>query len=496
MGGSVSIARKAVRGAVWTIALSLGARAIGLVSTLVLTFFIAPEIEGEVFLAWGIVFTTSTATRFGLDQYLIVKHKDGEDVVFHCTFYTIVLGVLALGVVLLLDDWLAQYLKSPQLTSYIPLAVVGVALRRISAIPHRILIRDFRFRIAAMAEAAGEISYVGTTLLLAYLGYGGYSILIGNIVQASILLGMVTAAAGLSWLRPCRLAWARTMDMLSFGLPLNFHTLLNVIAQYCDGWVIFGRFGARAMGLYRKAYSLADIPASYVGEHIGSVLLPSMAKIEPERRMDVLIRSTAILGVLIFPMGVGLGVVAGPLVEAFLDERWYQTAPFLTVLACMSVFRPLSWVVDSYLKVTTRTHLLFVSELVKIVFLVVALLIAPAPSWAAVGVGTAFACQAFFLLFVLRSVDGVSPLRFAPGFVGPLMACGVMAAAVLGARYGLYKLGMDIPILHLMIEVVVGAVVYVPAAFVCAPGVTRDVLGLLRKSFGRNRASTSSESAS
>lgn len=488
-GDNVSLAGKAVRGAVWTIALSVSARAVGLVVTILLAYFIAPEVEGEVKAAWGIAFTVATATRFGLDQYLIVKQRDGDDVLFHCTFYTVVLGGLALGVLLVMDDWLAELLHTPHLSEYIPLAVIGVALRRMAAIPHRILIRDFRFRIAAVSEAVGELSYVGVTLLLAYLGYGGYSILIGNIVQAAVLLAIVCAAAGLaSWLRPCRLSWQRTLDMVRFGMPLNFHTLLAVVSGFCDSWVILGRFGARAMGLYSKAYSLADIPASYVGEHIGSVLLPSMAKIEPERRLEVLIRSTAILGLLVFPMGVGLGIVADTLVRVLLPERWHDVAPFLTVLASMSVFRPLSWVVDSYLKVTQRTHLLFLSELGKVVFLLIAMLLAPAASWAAVGVGVAFGLQALFLVMVLRVTEQVSPLRFLPGFIRPLLACGVMSAAVLGARYALIAIGLEIVWVRLVVEIAVGAAVYGPAAFLCAPAIAHDVLGLLRKAFRRGAA--------
>lgn len=486
----MSIARKAVRGAVWTIALSVGSRAFGVIVTILIAYFIAPEVDGEVKAAWFIAFTASTATRFGLDQYLIV-HQDGDDVVFHCTFFMALLGLLSLCAVLLFGDLFADILKAPNLHEYIPLAVVGVGLRRIASIPHRVLIRDFRFRMAAVAEAASEISFGVSTLGLAYAGFGGHSILIGNIVQGGLLLWIVSAAAGWqSWLRPCRLSWQRIRDMLRFGTPLNFHTLLHIIAHTWDSLVLSYRFGMSQMGLYSKAYSLADIPASHVGEHIGGVLLPSMAKIEPGRRIDVLIRSTAILGVLIFPMGVGLGVIAAPLVQVLLPASWQGVTPFLMVLASMSVFRPLTWVVDSYLKVTDRTRLLFLGELLKVTFLFVAIWFAPGPVWAGAGVGAAFALQSVFLVVVLAMADGVSPMRFLPGFLGPLLACGVMAAAVLGVRYGLHALGLDIAILELLIDVVVGAVVYVPAAFLCAPAVTRDVLGLLRKSFGRGRAGT------
>jgi lipopolysaccharide exporter len=485
---NVSLARKAVRGAVWTIVLSLGSRIVGALTTIAIARYLTPSVDGEVQAAWVIVLVGSMATRFGFDQYLLVKQHDGDDVPFHCTFYMVLLGILSLGLVWLFGGFFADLSNAPGASALIPLAVVGVGLRRVASVPQRILVRDFRFRTAAVAEAVGELAYSASALWLARAGHGGYSIVIANIIQGAVLLGIVFAAVGWrSWLLPYRLSWQRTRDMFRFGTPLNFHALLYYVAHYCDRLAVSAAFGVHPMGLYSKAYSLADIPASHVGEHIGSVLLPSMHKIEPERRIDVLVRSTAILAVLIFPMGVGLGVVADTLVAVILPRNWQDTAPYLMVLAGMSVFRPLSWVVDSYLKVTDRTRPLFLSELVKVLFLFSAIFLAPGAVWAALGVGLAFGLQSLVLIGLLAVLDRVSPLRFLPGFVGPLAACGIMAGAVLGVRYGLMAVGLEIMWLRLLIEILVGAVVYVPAAFLCAPTITRDVLGLLRKSFGRGQ---------
>lgn len=63
-----------------------------------------------------------------------------------------------------------------------------------------------------------------------------------------------------------------------------------------------------------------------------------------------------------------------------------------------------------------------------------------------------------------------------------------MAAAVLGARDALIAIGLESVWVRLVVEIAVGAAVYGPAAFLCAPTIAHDVLGLLRKAFRRGAA--------
>lgn len=482
----MSIARKAVRGAVWTIGLGIGSRIIGATSTIVIAHFIAPEVMGEVINAWVVAMMGSTITRFGLDQYIIVKHDDGDDVAFHATFYTVLLGIFGLGLVLLIGDALGPLLKTPTMGQYLPGCVLAVAIRRIAALPDRILARDLRFRAVAISQALGEVSYVATSLVLAGIYHlGGDAIVIGNIVQSLVILTVVVLATQWrQWLLPCRITWQRTRDMIRFGLPLNFETALHVASRNVDNLVFSSRFGAAPVALYNMAYNLADIPATQVGEHISSVLLPSMSKIKPEHRPDVLVRSTALLAILIFPMAVGLGVVADPLIRVLLDDQWYGVAPFLTVLAVLSVFRPVSWVAASYLKVAQRTGLMFWMEALKVVLLLAGIAVFPTPVWACVSVGIAFGAHSLAMLIAVGRYDKISLSRFLPGFVGPLLACAAMAAAVLAARHGLLYLGLKSPLAGLIIEIAVGAAAYVPSAFIFAPRTARDLLQLLRKAYG------------
>ncbi|MCG8420449.1 MAG: oligosaccharide flippase family protein [Proteobacteria bacterium] len=483
----MSIAKKAMRGALWTIGMGVGARAVGAIGTIIITRFIDPSVYGEVMAAWIVCTLGDVFSRFAVDQYLIVKQHDGDDVPFHATFYMFVLGIVGLTIAVLLTDILAPLLNAPNMGQYIPGCILAVAIRRMSYIPDRVLARDMHFRASAVSHALGEVFYVGVALTLAAYGWAGDAIVIGNIVQSCVVMAiMLVATSWRQWLKPYRINWKRTVDMFRFGTLLNLDNALYSLGRTIDNLMISSRFGPGAMALYQMGYNIADIPATQVGEHVSGVLLPSLAKIEPSRRIAVVVRSTTLLGLIIFPMAVGLAVVADPLIEVILPDKWQGVAPLLTILAILSVFRPLSWTLGQHLKVTERTGTMLFCEIIKVGLLLIGLSVLPTPVLAAASVGVAFGAHSLSFAVAISRQDNVPIVRFLPGFVRPLLSCAVMAAAVLGVRYGLIALGVETAAIRLAVEIITGAVVYVPCAFIFTGSTARDFLSLLRKALGRD----------
>ncbi|MBC7976212.1 MAG: oligosaccharide flippase family protein, partial [Myxococcales bacterium] len=352
----------------------MGGRGIGVFGTLVMTRFLHPAQIGEVSDATIIVMTANWLTIWGFGQYAVVKGrgKDAVEVTWHATVAYIVLGVLSLGLVALLGGQLAPFFDAPRAAAYVPGMALAIFLRRLTAMPERVLTRQMKFRASGMAGVLGELTYTIVALTLAALGHGGWSIIIANIVQSAVMLVVLVRAAGFaSWATPARLRWERFKDLLKFGVPLGIQGVAHGASRYWDNLAISYFFGPAATGAYNMAYNLADIPAIQVGEQIALVLMPSMAELPPERRPRALERSSAMLSLIIFPLAVGLGLIAYPLISLILpDNSWQDVAPLLTILACLSVFRPITWVLSAYLEAESKTNRLMFLEIGKVVLLI------------------------------------------------------------------------------------------------------------------------------
>jgi lipopolysaccharide exporter len=481
---ALRLAEKAARGALWTVVSSMGGRAVGALGTIVMARFLYPKQIGEVSDATIIAMTA---------QYAVVKGRgaDAVEVTWHATVAYLVLGTVSLGLVALLGGRLAPFFDAPRAAAYVPGMALALYIRRFGAMPERVLTRQMKFRAPGTANLAGELTYTVASLALAASGFGGWAIVIANIVQSTIVVAILIRAAGIaSWATPAKLRWARFKDMLAFGVPLGIQGSAHGASRYWDNLAISHFFGPGATGAYNLAYNLADIPAVQVGEQIALVLMPSMAELPPGRRPRALERATALLSLIIFPLAVGLGLVAHPLIALILPANdWQEVAPLLTILACLSIFRPITWVLSAYLEAESKTNRLMILELAKVALLIggIAVLQPYGLRVASSAVGLAFGVTAIAgVLLVMR--EGPSPRRLLAGFLQPVIACSVMTAAVWGVHLALVQVGLDHPAVLLFTMVITGAVAYIVAALAVCRATALDLIDLVKKALRRSRA--------
>jgi len=474
----LNLGQKTVRGAIFTITTGIGARAIGLVSTLVLTRFIDPDAYGEVMVAAVLVMTANQFSTVGFGQYIVSNPKVSRATAFHATAFHVLLGVLALGLVLAIGGALGPHLDAPHIAQFLPGLALSALFDRVSFMPERVLVKDLRFGVVSAGRSAGDLAMSGVAVALAALGWGAAAIVAGNVARSLVrALVFIGAAERRDWLEPCRLSLSRMRELLAFGVPLAIGALFGFAARRWDNLLIARFFGAGPAGMYNLAYNLADVPAIQVGEQIGDVLVPSFARLAPERRPAALLRSLTLLGLVVFPLAVGLGAVAETLIDAVLDPRWHAVAPMLMVLSALSIARPIGWTVTSYLQARQLPRPIMWLEAFKLVVLLGAIFTLGRLSAlsACVAVGLGFGAHTLAAFWVVRRVDGLPFGALLRSVAGPLFACGPMVAAVFLARRGL-ALGSAPRLLELAVEVLAGAVAYVIAALTFSRGASRELV--------------------
>lgn len=479
----MTLVRDTVRGALWTILAGMGSRAVGLVGTLVITHYVSPTDYGEVTVAAVLVMTANQLSTLGLGQYLVSKPDAPPSAAYHANAVHLALGAAALALMLAAGPRLGAGLDAPGMLRFLPgLALAGL-FDRASFVPERLLARDLRFGEVSALRTVGDVAHTVVSIWLAITGAGAAALVWGNLVRSFLRLALSSAFVGWrAFLAPHRPSLGVLRDLFAFGLPIAVGSLASFATRRWDNLLVSRFFGPAVTGMYNLAYNLADVPAIHVGEQIGDVLLPSFARLDPERRPAALVRALGLLALLVFPLAAGLGLVAPTLVSLLFDERWQPVAPMLLVLSLLSIFRPVGWVISSYVQALGRPQPLMWLELAKLALLVAAVASVgrSSPLAACACVGVTYAGHALASLALAQRLDGVPLSKSLLALAPALAACVPMALAVLGTRAALHAQGGR-PLLGLSLEIAAGALTYLMVAWVLARDSARDLLARLRE---------------
>jgi PST family polysaccharide transporter len=438
--------------------------------------------------AWLVVATASQVSTLGIGQFVVVKARDRPDLAFHATLIHIALGVVAMTAVYAWREPIAHWIDADGMGRFVPGLVAASMIDRLSLVPERILMRTMSFRTVAVSRTVGDLLYVGIAIAVAALGGGGMAIVWANIARSAVrTLILVRRANRRDWLVPVKLHFSSVREIFTFSGPIWIAALSSFAARRCDNLIVSGYYGAEVMGSYNVAYNLADNPP-VVAEQAIDVLLPSYARLEDDARVRGLVRSLSLLSLITSPLVLGLGAVAPSLVAAFLGPDRADVAPMLSVLAVMSLTRPLMWASAAYLQATDRPRILMVLEITTVVTMIAGLLTLGRISviWACIAVGLATFVRVIITALVLKRIHGIGLWAFFRPQLMPVVACLPMVAAVVGVRHALGGLGLR-PLVSLLVEVGVGGLAYVGAAWVVANPTFRDVLDLARRSAKRRR---------
>ena len=350
-------------------------RAVGLVGTLLVARHLTPDIVAEVTVATVVALTGNWVAAWGCGQYVVVKGDQGREAIFAASIVYLTAGLVMIAGLLVAAPALASWLQAPRVAEYLPGALLGIGIRRIGAIPDKLLAREMRFGRIAAGTALGDIVYaIVAVTLVSNTTLGGQSMILAFIAQSTVIAGVTLSATGLrSWLAPVKIPLARLRDLLRFGAPITGEVVLSEGARYWDKPLMLRLVGAHDAGSYGLAFNLAQLPAVYVGGHIGTVMMPAVVRADPVERPGLMVRALTFTALVLFPMSAGLAVCAPTLVEALLPPTWSQVAPLLSVLAIASLPGPGSFILSAFLSAHGRNHRLMWIEVATMASLVAAL---------------------------------------------------------------------------------------------------------------------------
>jgi O-antigen/teichoic acid export membrane protein len=340
-------------------------------------------------------------------------------------------GAVLAAVVASLGPVLVIFYKEPRLL-WVTVASASVFLLHGVAIQHRALLnRAMRFSAITGIDVGSGVVGTVVGIYMAARGYG-YWALVGISISSSVV-STATYFFVMPWLpgKPVRGSGIRSM--VRYGSTVSLNSMVVYFA-YNTEKILLGRFwGAAPLGIYGRAYSLANLPIRQFIGSVGAVAFPLLSRVQSdaERLRRTFLKCHGLVVSLMIPAVIVCSLFADEIIATLLGPKWNGVAPVArlltpTVLA-FALINPLSW----FLRATGRVRrsLNIALLIAPVVILGILAGLRHGPTGVATGYSSAMLLLSVPLVVWAKHGTGITTEDFLNTIKNPLLA-GAGGAAV------------------------------------------------------------------
>ena len=362
---SGSLKGKTIKALLWSFIESVGLISVKFIVGIILARILFPEQFGligmlTIFMAVAQVFLDS-----GFGSALIQKQNATQTDYCSIFYFNIGAGFLIVLIFYSAAPWIAAFYGQPILTPLTRFMSLAIVINAFGLIQNTILIKELNFKkysyVSLLASSVSGI--IGISF--AVNGYGVWSLVAQQMSAAffrTIFLWFIC-----TWRPSLIFSFKSLSQLFGFGSKMLAAGLLNQIFNHIYLLVIGRLFSASHLGFYTRAKTLAEVPSTIIPRMVGRVLFPAFSKIQenPERLKKAMRKALKTIGLVYFPLMIGLAAIAPSLVLLLLTAKWAESIPYLQLLCFAWLLFPVHLINLNLLQSMGRSDLFLRIEIIK-----------------------------------------------------------------------------------------------------------------------------------
>jgi O-antigen/teichoic acid export membrane protein len=379
-------------------------------------------------------------------------------------FLLLINGIFFLAL-LLSAEQIAAYFNEPRLVGLVQATAVVFVLAPFRTIPNALLDMALEFKLKSQVELSAAIIASVVSLVLAVFGAGVWALV------AAILLNAVVRAALLAYLRPWvlrpTLRLAPIRDLLQYGMVIIAGGAIAVVGGKMVNMLAGPILGTETLGFFAVASVFALLPMSKVMPIMQQTMFPAFAKLrdQPGELKVYILKSLELTSLVIFPLTIGMAVVADQLVPIIFGQKWLPITLPLAVLAAMSPLRLISQIFNGPLIATGNAKQILKMQILNAIILATG--VVPATSYGLIGlvylVGLSVAVQSIWSVVIGYKFFEINIQNIISSIGGSVLSTIIMVAVLLVV--GNIFVHDTQTVVRLVASIVIGAIGYIFSIF-------------------------------
>lgn len=469
----MSLARIGVRGAYLT-GLSLGVRqVISLLTTLYVAHHLLPADIGLFTIVMIVIGLAQIVGDLGIATGIVKSQQTDAALLNTCFWVAAGIGLFLSALVLLLAPVAGWFYNNNAMVPFLRMSTFGLLLNFLTPIPMALLQQKLAYREISLAQSVGSVAGAFTAILLVYFGYGIWGLVFQPIAGNVVILLIILRVA--KWFPGFQFKLASASDVLRMGTHLLGAGVAGYVRNTFDSMIIAKALTTKDLGIYGMAQTVLYAPMHLIASTVSRVLFPLLAKIQDDkdRMRDAVLAVSARTALLIFPLYFGLVIVANDFVLDTFGPNWEKLVSLLRIMSMAFLIQSVGNISGPLMLALGKSRLVFRFGIGGAVLYLAVLLMLLPYGLTAIAVGytlTNSLVSIVTLVFALRFAN-IKISAYLRVLGRPFLYTIAMSSVVSGVKY----VPFTNQLLHFVIMVLSGAVMYVALVFLFEKAVVRSI---------------------
>jgi O-antigen/teichoic acid export membrane protein len=364
-----NLVKAAIHGTAWRYVTFFSGKLMVLISTIILARLLTKDDFGVVGYAVTTISFLDAMSDLGIAP-AVIYHQDDKRILSTAFWLGLGISFSLFALTWLAAPWIALYFRDPRASQITRILAFTFPISSLGNIHEALLRKRLDFGKNFIPDFFQALTKGGVSIVFAFLGYGPWSLIIGQLSGACISViafWIVTA-----WRPLFEFSLERARSLLQYGIHIVGVDLLGIFLLNVD-YLLVGRYlGTAELGVYTLGFRIPDLLILQFSRILSTVIFPIYTKMRdiPNSLAKGFLFTCRYVSLITVPIGLGLALVARPFVQVAFTEKWNEAIPVVQTISLYAMLLSLAYNAGSAYKAQGRPQVLTQLALVRVVLLV------------------------------------------------------------------------------------------------------------------------------
>lgn len=471
-------------GLMWSFGERITAQLVSLLVTIVLARLLEPEHYAPIAVV-SIFITIANAFVTGGFGNALIQKKDADELDFSTTLaFSFLLSVVFYLILFFCAPLVSEYYKEPILAPVLRVMSLRICVASINSIQHAYVSKQKAFRKFFFSTLGGTIVSAIVGIIMAYTGFGVWALAAQYLINTMIDTVVLFFTSG--WKVKIGFSFERMKRLFSYGWKLLVTEVIASVSAEAQGIVLSAGFQPVQLSYYNQGSKYPKLFINNIEASMHKVLLQELADNQDDiSKVKAITRSTIELTTFIMcPLLFGMAACGAIIIKILLTEKWLSCVAYLQIACFTDILHPIFSAHTRAMKAMGESKSVLINAIIKytisIIYLLFSIFFIKEPH---------FVILATTIEFLVACICGgyVSKKNFGYSFKEQLQD--VYKTLLNGLAMFLAVLSIETislpPWLLLVLQVLLGIVVYISLSFIFNKKVFQQCLVYFKKKFCR-----------